>query len=333
MQLPVAFDTFYEKISLGKPQNDRIQSAAGGLIEFLTDTYGLTETDVFLQGSYPNGTAVKPADADGEYDVDLICVAFSPDATANDALERIERALAENGNYAPHLRGDDSRKTPCVRLFYADDTIGGFHVDIVPARPSESADPEASLEAARRDQGWQDTNPREYTTWCLERGERFSRTVKMLKRWRDHQQDVRRSIKSIVLQVLAAEHLGTASSDAEALISTLESIQTALAPFPDEPPVISNPALAKENLAKRWTAPAYKDFRKHLDAAVDLANGALAEGDLETCHNLWRDLLGPDFPKFDSADDAARAAAALPTTPAPGFHDVRVPPRRNEYGS
>src|SRR3954451_2319236 len=120
LQLPDAFDTFHDRISLGKKPTDKIQSAAGGLIEYLARAYGVPQERVFLQGSYPNGTAVEPEDGDtGEYDVDLVCAAAGNDLTPTGALNHLEQTLAANGTYANLLRGEDSRKTPCVRLFYA----------------------------------------------------------------------------------------------------------------------------------------------------------------------------------------------------------------------
>lgn len=332
MQLPEAFNTFFDRICLGPKQNDRIESAAGGLKTFLAGAYGVPETDIFLQGSYPNGTAVKPEDADnGEYDVDLVCTVGDTDASPTAALDELENKLADNGNYAPRLRGKDSSKTPCVRLFYADDEIGGFHVDVVPARPSQADDPQAPLEVPRRDDGWYVTAPREYTAWCRDRGERFARTVKMLKRWRDYQQDARKSIKSIVLQVLAAQNLGTQGSDAEALVSTLAAIKEALSQYEQEPPRIENPVLASENLAERWTSDAYRDFLKHLDAALDLAQRALAESDVASCHDLWRDLLGEDFPKYEPGKDAGARGVAV-ATPPPGHQRVQQAPTHRRHG-
>lgn len=57
------FDTFLDEISLGQTQVDRIESASNTLRNFLTEHYGLSDADVFLQGSYANGTAVKPSRA------------------------------------------------------------------------------------------------------------------------------------------------------------------------------------------------------------------------------------------------------------------------------
>lgn len=333
MQLPNAFDTFHDRISLGKKPTDKIQSAATGLIEYLAGAYGIAQDRVFLQGSYPNGTAVEPEDDDnGEYDVDLVCVCAGADMSPDAALDDLEAKLAAHGTYAKLLHGDDSRKKPCIRLFYAKDEIGAFHVDVVPARASQSDDPQAPLEVPRRGAGWHDTAPAEYTQWCRNRGSRFARTVKMLKRWREVHQNARTSIKSIVLQVLAANNLGKQSSDAEALVITLEAIQAVLAASPDAPPRVQNPVLSNENLAGRWEKPAYQDFRKELDEAVRLGRKALNTQDDALSHELWRELLGEDFPK-PGPDPAKARTRVLPATPAPGYHTTQAPPRREKHGS
>lgn len=331
MNLPTAFDTFLKTISLGKTPTERIESASNTLMKYLVDHYGVAPDDVFLQGSYPNDTAVEPADSDdGEYDVDLVAVCAAAGLSAEEALNTLEKVLAENGTYAEMLKKEGSRKKPCVRLRYADDDIGGFHVDVIPARASTSDDEQASLEVPRRGDGWHDTAPEEYTQWCRDQGERFARTVKMLKRWREVHQPARHNIKSIVLQVLAAENLGSQSSDAEALVSTLEAIQTVLAASPESPPRVENPVLAAENLAQRWEPDAYKNFLKELGEAVSFAQRALKARDEAESHELWGKLLGDDFPPPPS--DPTKRRRVPPATPAPGSHPPQGSPRRERYG-
>ena len=333
MQLPDAFDTFYEKISLGSTPERRIRSSASGLIKHLTSEYGLTTNEVFLQGSYPNLTAVEPADKDnGEYDVDLVCVGARTEMTADAALDDLEATLAKNATYAELIKKEGSRKKPCVRLRYADDEIGGFHVDVVPARTSQSDDPQAPLEVPRRGEGWHDSAPAEYTWWCGERGPRFARTVKMLKRWREVHQPARQSIKSILLQVLAWNDLATGrGSDGEALVVTLETIKARLDGSPDSPPQVLNPVLTREDLAARWTDDAYQNFRKELDEAVKLGRRALDSGDVGESHKLWRELLGDDFPPAPT--DPAKRVRVPPVTPPPGYQRTQAPPRREKYGA
>jgi hypothetical protein len=169
------------------------------------------------------------------------------------------------------------------------------------------------LEIPRPAEGWRETAPKEYTQWCRDQGKRFARTVKMLKRWRDQNQTARESVKSIVLQVLVANHLSSVSSDAEAIVETLEGIDTFLANYSDAPPEIANPVLESENLAARWTTSATSIFRETVTEAAALARQALDESDEAKSHELWRELLGEDFPP-----PPKRGGLTPPPYPAPG---------------
>jgi hypothetical protein len=257
-----------------------------------------------------------------------VCVCATPGASADDALNDLEAELAKHGTYEKLLKQEGARKKPCVRLRYADDEVGGFHVDIVPTRPSTTA----PLVVPRRGDGWHDTAPAEYTQWCRDQGVRFERTVKMLKRWREVHQPARKSIRSIVLQVLSANSLGQQRSDAEALVATLEAIQAVLAASPDAAPRVENPVLPAEDLAGGWEPDAYHNFVTELDEAVSLARRALTTSDRTESHELWRALLGKDFPPPPNETSKQRTRV-MPATPAPGHHETQAPPRHERYGS
>lgn len=309
MDLPDHFDTFIDNITLGDSPDKRIQSAVDSLTKVLADHYDLGSDDVFMQGSYPNGTAVKPVGTDAEYDVDLVAICAADGASADQALDGLEEAIRSHVTYDGMVDDEGKQPTPCVRLRYADDAIGKFHVDIVPARRSASA----PLEVPRRGAGWHDSDPAGYTQWALSQGKRFARTVQMLKRWRDENQNASTSIKSIVLQVLAGEHLDSSAGDAEALLKTVEGIQTALHGHPNSPPKVQNPvATLDENLAARWTPSSYREFRVALSDAVDLAQRAFDATEEATAHRLWRKLLGDDFPKAPEGGSSARVPPVVP---------------------
>ncbi len=285
------FDEFLEKISLGQTQKERVDSASSALKGFLCERYGLADCAVFLQGSYPNGTAIKPIDG-GDYDVDVVCVCASSSDSAGTALDDLYATLDSHGRYSGKL----TPKQPCVRIQYADDKIGSFHVDVVPVRESQSV--LAPLDAPRRATGWQLTAPREYTEWCLQRGVEFRRTVQMLKRWRNEHQDVRHAIKSIVLQVLIHQHLSPSDSDGDRVAQTLISMYAALGPL-DSPPEVRNPILDTENLAERWTSRSFDDFKRKLSEAAEIATAATDATDLIEQAELWQELFGSDFPSAD----------------------------------
>lgn len=288
------FDVFLDEISLGQTQVGRIESASNTLRDFLKDHFGLDDTEVFLQGSYANGTAVKPVGG-GEYDVDIVCVSASADESATNAIQDLYDTLDTNGRYSGKL----TQKQPCVRIQYADDAIGSFHVDVVPTRVGQS---EAPLDAPRKATGWHPTAPNEYTSWCERQGVHFRQCVQMLKRWRDEHQGVRDAVKSIVLQVLIANYLPSfANDDAERVSQTIVNMNDALQLL-DSPPEVWNPVLPSENLAARWTKEAFTNFKRELAEAADLVTKATETDDLLEQVEHWQDLFGEDFPSVDKDD-------------------------------
>jgi hypothetical protein len=283
------FKKFDEMITLDGKQAERMEKASEMLMAFLVDRFNLATGDVFVQGSYPNGTAVEPVDG-GEYDVDIVCVSVDGDVTSEEALDHLTAVLESDGIYAPRV---GAPKSCCVRLESAEDEVGKFHIDVVPVRPGQRYAP---LDAPRRDEEWHGTSPREYTDWCRNQGVNFARTVKAAKRWRDEHQTVRGAIKSIVLQVLLAQCMPRdTASDARRLHSALRNMQQLLAEHAS-PPVVTNPVLDSENLAARWTQESYDEFRAELDEAVELTTLAINTDDAVEAVETWRELLGDDFP-------------------------------------
>lgn len=283
------FDEFIEEISIGEPQTSRMESAANTIVDFLMTQYNVPAAYFFLQGSYPNGTAVEPVDG-GEYDVDLAAVCVDDHTSSNKALDDLEAAFQSDGRFSSRI----VLKKPCVRLEYAPDDVGKFHVDIVPAR--ESLEAPAPLEAPRRNEGWHGTAPQEYTAWCKARGIHYALTVKALKRWRDNEQSVRTAVKSIVLQVLTAQHMpADVTDDGRRLAETLLVMNASLSPLESAPAVI-NPVLPDEDLAARWSDESFKSFQRELTEAAEIAELALNASDTEEAVDAWRDLLGEDFP-------------------------------------
>lgn len=297
------FNRFIDNISLGEPQVSRMERAADGIMSFLRTSYGLTANKVFMQGSYSNGTAIEPVDG-GEYDVDIIAVCVDQQTGPTSALNDLQRRFEGNGNYASRV----VPKTPCIRLDYAEDNVGKFHVDVVPVRENEVWSSPAPLDAPRRNGDWHETAPLEYTAWCAAQGERFVRTVKIMKRWRDEQQSVRGAIKSIVLQVLVEEAMPRhIADDQERLVETFARLRDRLAGL-SVPPEVANPVLPDENLARRWTQASFDSFKRELDEAVEISRRAANATDRLQAIDAWRELLGEDFPSMSQADLGLKVA-------------------------
>ncbi len=317
MRLPSAFAEFHERIQLGEIPEGKIRSAWSRLQAYLIAELTIPQLDVFVQGSYANDTAVKPASPQREYDLDTVAIGFDSDPSENAALERLEGVLAKNTDYKKRIE----RRAPCVRLRYAADSEGRFHVDVVPARHGSTA----PIQVPRRNEGWHDSDPRGYTNWCRTQGAQFSRTVRMLKRWRDFQQSDRRKVKSIVLQVLVGQFYAGGGNDEDAVVAVFTGIESLLDGLPGSVPSVPNPILPTEDLTARWLLADYRDFRKEVGQAAAIAKQAIASSSTTESHELWRQLFGPDFPPTPPS------SSDLPPTPRPGYE--RYPqsaPRQEE---
>jgi hypothetical protein len=334
MLLEEAFSEFFETIRLPRLSDDRVQSAFVASHEFLVAKYGLQPHEVFIQGSYANGTAIKPADPKGEYDIDIVVAGVPKGQTAEQAISHLRKLLESDGRFKDRL-GPDKPRRPCVRLRYADDETGRFHIDVVPARQAVPllqawsfpypVDP-APLEVPMRGrEGWRGTAPLQYTQWCNDRGPRVRRSVRELKRWRDEHDA---PIASILQQVLIGTHHPAGDvADGQAIVRTLEAIAATLAGHA-EVPVINNPVLPSENLADRWTPEDYQAFRKMLDEAVGIARRAVSATDPRESHQAWQELFGDDFPGY-----RGQSGSLPPVAPPPGHRrSAQRPSTRVEWG-
>lgn len=319
-ELPDAFETFFNRIELDALAEDRIASAWQRLREVLVAAYEVPAGDVFVQGSTANETAIQPCSEDGEVDLDIVAHGVTATATPAEAIRYLRVILSADADLKARLEPDEEDR-PCVRLRYARHQTGyGFHIDITPARTGQQNGP---LDVPMRGrEGWKPTAPREYTRWCRDQGEAFRRTVRMLKRWRDHQDA---AIKSITLQVLIGTQM-PAGSDAMRLVGALEGIRDALATSPTTSPVVANPVLPSENLARRWSDADYRRFRVAVGEAAGLARRALDIHDQQESHKMWRALLGEDFP------DRAGGGHVVPPPPPSQPSRRPNPDRGRTYG-
>ncbi|MGW4131968.1 SMODS domain-containing nucleotidyltransferase [Amycolatopsis japonica] len=300
---PAQFNQMIQNISLKDAQIGRIESAVGSLTKYLLSAYTLGKSGVFLQGSYANGTAVKPRSG-GEYDVDIVACVGLPGQSPNAALNKMAEQLRKNGLYADRV----TPKERCIRLQYADEGLVKFHVDVVPARFTEPN----YYEAPKRGEEWKATTPLEFTQWCDSRGQHFKDLVRILKRWRDEQQDVRAAVKSILLQVLVANCMSNSTDQAQLVVDTFRGIHEFL--MQPGVPAVYNPTLSSENLASRWTVHECNRFRAQIAKASESAERAFKEEDPVKSQLLWKELFKtayPDVPARERPEVLEKKMAAV----------------------
>jgi predicted nucleotidyltransferase len=295
------FDSFVDDLSLTSTQEKAIQSSFQSFQQIFSDKLCLNDSDVFMQGSYANGTDIRPSDG-GEYDVDIMVVSADNNCTADEALTDIFNIVKENGLYTNKVRLRD----PCVRVISENDNLGGYHVDLVPSRRTTCGSI-APLEVPRRGNGWHETAPQEYTKWCQDQGRVFQRAVKMLKRWRDVQGGNDSVIKSIVLQVVIAQCLDKSiGSECERIAQLFNAMNMM---FEDDlsAPAIMNPVLSSENLSQRWKEEDFKQFKQIVKEAQTISSAAVAASTEVEATEKWQELFGESFPIEKPPEQEIRA--------------------------
>lgn len=277
-----AMADYLNSISLSETQASRIESALKQFSALMLTAYG--DPEIYAQGSYATDTLVKPlthAQSDGnagEFDIDIV-VERSTWEGATASLESIEETLDSDGIHSGV--SIDKTKPSCVRVDYADDSSGvGFHVDIVPTRPSE-----ISREVPiREDNEWKPSDAKSFADWfnglCEEQPKMRQVTV-ILKRLRDINSQTN-NLKSITVLTLVAKYYNDNSSLMGDLVSVLDEINTLMK---QTKPVIKNPVNTSEDLMD-GVEDVY-ELKKFINTIATSLDDALAENDGKALEELF----------------------------------------------
>lgn len=292
MKLNDYFKSFIGKISLNATREDRIDSALKTWKDILKNDAEIKEyyKDFYTQGSYSTGTAIIPKNSN-EFDVDCVLLLdITDEYDAKGLIDFIFKRMKTNETYKDKL----IKKDRCIRVNYA----GDFHMDIVPAKPS---DDEHILIPCKSENDWIQTNPAGFTAWFKglnsDNSYKLVNATKMMKSWRDNKVGKDTAPKSILLTALIGEYIKTESSDSETLVLTLENMVDNINNIlVDDEPYYENPSLGGENLARDWNKDKFDIFKTKLEKFSKDARSAFDEENKEKSIEKWREVFGEKFP-------------------------------------
>jgi hypothetical protein len=307
MKLEKHFKKFDSEISLNPTREQRIESAYSNW-KTNFETHENTK-DIFLefyeQGSYSTKTAIKPQNS-SEFDIDAVLLLnLDEEKKPKETLQLIKDIIESYESY----EGKATVKDRCVRIDYA----GDFHMDVVPAKPTEK---EHICIPCKSEDKWQETNPKGFRNWFNKKHSdasyKLSRIVRIVKYWRDLKVGKDTAPKSILLSTLLANHIVTSNSIAETLVLTLENLVENIDFILNEyeQPYVENPSLAKENLARDWDRAKFDIFKTKLIKFAVNARTALDEKDEEESIKQWRLIFDSKFPKELPEEETAKAISS-----------------------
>lgn len=292
MKLNDHFKSFVANISLNPTREDRINSALSAWENIFKDDDEIKSyyKKFYKQGSYATGTAIIPTGSN-EFDVDTVLLLDIGDKyDAKGLIDFVYNRMKTKETYKDKL----IKKDRCIRVNY----VGDFHMDIVPAKPSEG---EHIFISNKSTNEWVETNPEGFIRWFkdknCENNYKLVNATKIIKFWRDNKVGKDTAPKSILLTALIGNYIQSESSDAETLVLTLENMVDKI----DEilvngEPYVENPSLDGENLARDWDKNKYDIFKTKLEKFAKDAREALDEEDKDESIKKWQGIFGDKFP-------------------------------------
>lgn len=268
------------------------------------------------QGSYAQGTIIKPVADNDEFDADILVLIrdknFDPYEFREDYVKKVYDIFRNDGRYKDIVR----LKKRCSTLDYS----GDFHLDVVPC-----VEHDGYFYVCNRDEGkYEQTDGGEYQNWFASRNRITGRNclrkvVRLFKFLRDHKNTF--SIKSILLttllgiQVLDSDENSSKFGDLPQALKTLSNRLNDFLQSNPTMPRIENPVLLGEDFTRDWDEAKYKNFRDKFDTYNRKINEAFEEKDHNKSVKKWREIFGDDFGELKDSGRSAVAPGVIPHKP------------------
>ncbi|UCN14443.1 nucleotidyltransferase [Cellulomonas iranensis] len=269
--------------------------------------------EIVPSGAIARGTHKHPI-----HDVDLIAIYRDddhidwgqPGTSADDALEETGSRINEQLGMTHGLLDQQVRlaspRNHAVKCFLDDpDDPGAFTVDVVPAfrRDGMLLIPQSATAT------WIPSNPEYLIKQVAKRHaewDKFASSVRMLKAWGAGQDT---KIKSLVMEVLALEHLPVANNRPTAIAQFFSSAAWHL----ENGGTVEDPAKVCGEIQADLDSDAVADLLRLAADTATRALQAVRNNDPHRAISLWGEVFGPDFP----APTGLNPAAAVVATPRP----------------
>jgi hypothetical protein len=316
--LQTAVNASPESVKEARRRRDLFRNAFGG--------------DEDVTEGVPSGSLARGSQKDPIHDVDVIIV-FDPDAhsdwgtpgpSAGAALDHVQSRVHDllgetDGTFAKEVRLAQPRNHS-VKCWLDDPEVeGAFTVDVTPALRQEG---QTLLIPEKNSSRWIETAPEYLVQLVADRHSSWNRFVPLvrdLKRWGA---DQKTDIKSLLLEVLALDHLPEAERPQALAQFFAAAANAVLLPVEDPAGLCGEiqPDLDRTAAAQHLTKAAEASWR-----AVE----AEGRGDTDRAACLWRTVFGDIFPepRGGCGNGAALAAGAAATVIARPRRRVRDAPQ------
>ncbi|RYZ41260.1 MAG: nucleotidyltransferase [Myxococcaceae bacterium] len=280
-----AFEMYMQRLELTEKESARATRQQELVFDSMRQMLG--PKAAILSGSYGRNTAIRPL-----HDIDLFLIfkdaGSGPVSPPAMMLERIQRALESA------FPGKQARlQNRSVNIEFSGTGIG---FDVVPA-VEDAAHTGWYWIPDQRAGKWIRSDPRKHQDACNAANERARKKlkplIKAIKHWNVRQPKRARSFHLEVLTYQAPNSVLAASSYSEGLTYLFQFLEAAMPQRCEDPAELGPPIDAGISEGDR------QQLQQQLSHAVRRSERALAlerQGAMDAAIEIWRELLGPDFP-------------------------------------
>lgn len=246
--------------------------------------------DIYIQGSFKLGTAIRPITEDGKYDIDIVCnfTNLKRNTQTQYRLKSDIGLLLEEYVKINGMTNPATESKRCWTINYVDD--GNFHVDILPSVPLFEIDNGFIAITDKRNPhytkytlDWETSNPKGYAQWFREQSnydyyqkevsKRFyakiekvpcykvktplQRIVQIFKRHAEvmFENDMEYKPSSVIITTLVANQMSQAVSLYDNLLDMMsfivQNIENGIE-IENGRPFVANPVNRNEILSGKW---------------------------------------------------------------------------------
>lgn len=277
-----------ENIEVPDSEYEKAVSRYESLAAFIGDSDLNDYTpEIFLQGSFKLGTAIRPLTEEGSYDIDIVCKlnGFSKEDISQFTLKEVVGKAVNEYVSSNGMKNKAKNGKRCWTISYVD--RHNFHVDILPAIPNNLTE-EIAITDKNNDEyyditsNWEISNPKEYYNWFqeiskYEKHKRalmesraiaaenvpyykvktpLQRIVQVFKRHAEvmFEQKMEYKPSSIVITTLSTKAYRDINEidDFWELLKEMISLLENKLDFEDGQPCVLNPVDKRENLSIKW---------------------------------------------------------------------------------
>lgn len=249
--------------------------------------------NIYIQGSFKLGTAIKPLTEDGSYDIDLVCTfdKIQKNEITQSKLKNITGKVVKDYVESNNMKKQPNDGKRCWTITYVDEK--NFHVDILPSLLNGKLKEIVITDKENRDyniisNNWEVSNPKAYSEWFRQISQYkeyrqqyalansknieevpfyriktpLQRVVQLLKRHAEvmFENNMKLKPSSVIITTLVAKAYDKVSKQNQNFIDIIKKIISQLEHeinYINEKPCVLNPVDENENLSSKWSDENY----------------------------------------------------------------------------